>query len=205
MAFLGILMAAYALLITPLRLRIDLAAGTHLSGALVLAAWGLRLQANLGLIRDASGELHLALRFKEGGRQHSGSVEEAVRRARALIRLFRRARAARAFFAKMLSIQYVGVSARVGFADAAHTALAAGAVSTLLDMARWKLTSRKIPCRLRSWPDFSGKPCAAQLTCILFMRLGNLLLAGAMAGIAAAVAKMRSSKEERAWSTPSGT
>ncbi len=205
MAFLGIFMAAYALLITPLRLRIDLAAGAHLSGAMVLTAWGFRLQANLGLIRNEAGKLHLALRFKQGGRQHSGSVEETLHQVRALSRLFRGMRVARIFLSNTLSIQYVGASVRIGFADAAHTALAAGAVSALLDAGRGMLKSKKIPCRLQSWPDFSGKPCAAQLTCILFMRLGNLLLAGAMAGIAAAAARTRRNKEERAWSTPSGT
>ncbi len=205
MAFLGIFMAAYALLITPLRLRADLAAGAHLSGAMVLTVWGFRLQANLGLIRDDAGKLHLALRFKKSGRQHSGSVEETLRQVGALSRLFREMRAARILLSKTLSIQYLGASARIGFADAAHTALAAGAISILLDEGRKILKHKKIPCRLISWPDFSGKPCAAQFTCILFMRLGNLLLAGAMAGIAAAAAKLRRNKEERAWSTPSET
>ena len=49
----------------------------------------LRLKANLGVTRDAQGKLYLALRFKEGGRQHSGSIEGALHQARAAVRLLR--------------------------------------------------------------------------------------------------------------------
>ncbi len=209
MAFLGVFMAVYALLITPLHLRLDLAAGKHLSGALVLRVWGLRLQANLGLTRDDQGQLHLALRLKNSPKQHSGSVGDTWQLILRVFRLLHETGPTRSFFSKTLTILYVGLKARLGFSDAAQTALSAGAASIFLDIWRQKLKVRKIPCNLQAWPDFAGKPCAAQLSCILFMRLGNLLVGCALAGFAAWAAyrreKKRNREEEHAWSTPSET
>jgi hypothetical protein len=209
MALLGVFMILFALCITPLHLRLDMAAGKHLSGAMVLHIWGLRLQANIGLIRDDQGQLHLALRMKGSPKQHSGSVIETWKRVIIIVRFIRETKLTQAFLSKTVTVLHVGLKARLGFSDAAQTALTSGAASILLDIWRQKLKIRKIPCNLQVWPDFAGNPCAAQLSCILFMRLGNLLLGCALAGFAAWVAHRRENKwnreEERAWSTPSET
>ncbi len=209
MASLGILMAVYALLITPLHLRIDVAVGKHLSGALVLRVWGLRMQANLGLLRDDAGQLHLAFRMKGSPKQHSGSVIGTWRRILKIIRFVKETELLQTHFSRTLDIMYVGLRTRLGFSDAARTALIYGAASILMNIWQQKLNLRGIPSHLRAWPDFEGNPCAAQLSCILFMRLGNLLVGCALAGFAAFRARRREKKwnheEERAWSTPSET
>ncbi len=209
MAFLGIFMAVYALLITPLHFRLDVAVGKHLSGAMVLHIWGLRLQANLGFIRDDQGKLHLALKLKGSPKQHSGSVADTWKRAVKIVRFIRGTELTSSYLSKTLTLLYVGLKARLGFTDAAQTALSAGAAAILLDIWRKKLKIRGIACNLQAWPDFAGNPCAAQLSCILFMRLGNLLLGCVLAGFAAWAAHRRNKKwnreEERAWSTPSET
>ena len=209
MPFLGIFMVVYALFITPLHLRLDLAAGKHLSGALVLRAWGFRLQANLGLIRDDQMKLHLALRLKGSRKQHSGSVFDTWQLVVRIVRIIQGSDMMRAYVKKTLTPLDIGLKARIGFSDAAYTALSAGMVSILLDMLGKNLKYRGIPCNLQAWPDFTGKPCAAQLSCILFMRLGNLLVGCALAGFAfwAAIRKEKKHdrEEERAWSTPSET
>ena len=209
MAFLGIFLAVYALFITPLHLRLDVAAGKHLSGVMVLHIWGLRLQANIGLIRDDQGQLHLAFRVKGSPKQHSGSVVDTWKRSVKIARFVRETEGIRAFMSRTVTILHVGLIARFGFSDAAQTALLSGTASIFLDVLRQKLKMRGIPCNLQAWPDFAGNPCAAQLSCILFMRLGNLLLGCALAGFAAWVARRREKKwnreEERAWSTPSET
>ena len=201
MAFLGILMAVYALLITPIHIRADLAAGAHLSGALIFRAWGLRLQSNVGLIRDEAGKLTVAVRFKGSPKQHSGGIAEIWQRFYALFHLLGRTE----IFSRIVTVLYVGLSVRVSFPDAAKTALSAGAAEVLMDIGRKVLKTHGIPCSLKAWPDFTGKPCAAQLTCILFMRLGTLLYGYAMASFAVWAAKKRNRKEERTWSTPSET
>jgi hypothetical protein len=209
MAYLGIILAVYALLITPMHLRLDMAVGKHLSGAMVLHIWGLRLQANLGLIRDDQGQLHLALRMKGSPKQHSDSVVDAWKRAIKIVRFIRETEWTQTFLSRTVSVLHVGLIARLGFSDAAQTALISGAASIFLDIWRQKLKIRGIPCNVRAWPDFAGNPCAAQLSCILFMRLGNLLLGCALAGFAVWVAHRREKKwnreEERAWSTQSET
>lgn len=209
MASLGIFMAVFALFITPLHFRLDVAAGKHLSGAMVLHIWGLRLQANLGLIRDDRGQLHLALRMKGSPKQHSGSVVDTWKRIVNIVRFIRETEWTQRFLSKTVTVLHVGLKARLGFSDAARTALLSGTVSIFLDIWRQKLKIRGIPCNLQAWPDFAGNPCAAQLSCILFMRLGNLLLGCALAGFAAWIARRREKKwnreEERAWSTPSET
>ncbi len=209
MAFLGIFMAVYAMLITPLHLRVDVAAGKHLSGAMVLHIWGLRLQANLGLVRDDAGQLHLALRMKGSPKEHSGSVVNTWHRGIQAVRFIRETEWARTFLSRTVTLLHVGLQARLGFPDAAQTALSAGAASILLDIWRHKLKIRGIPCTLQAWPDFAGNPCAAQLSCILFMRLGNLLVGCVLAGFTVWAARRRQKKwnreEERAWSTPSET
>jgi len=206
MAFFGIFMVVYALLITPLHLRLDMAVGRHLSGALVLHIWGLRLQANLGLIHDDQGRLHLALRMKGSPKQHSGSVVDTWQRAIMIVRFIRKRNLTRAFISRTVTLMHVKMKARLGFSDAAQTAISAGAASILLDIWKQKLKIRGISCDLQVWPDFAGNPCAAQLSCILFMRLGNLLVGCALAGFAVWANHMRGKKlnreEERAWSTP---
>lgn len=209
MPLLGIFMVVYALLITPLHLRIDIAAGSHLSGALVLRIWGFHVQANIGLVRDEQGKLHLALRLKGSKRQHSGSVSDTWKRILLTVRLIRETDLTRAFVARTLSVMSIGLKARIGFSDAAYTALASGSIQILLDIWREKLNMRGIESRLKVWPDFQGNPCAAQFSCILFMRMGNLLLGCALASMAARAAnrrlKLAGSEEDRAWSTPSET
>jgi hypothetical protein len=207
MAILGILLAVYALLITPLRLRLDVAAGAHFSGAAVLKIWGIRLQANMGLIRDDEGKLLLALRRKDSDKQHSGSIGDTWQTLQHALYFLREADRTRAFFAKTITVLFVGLRARISFPNAAHTALGSGAASVLLSIFREKLHSKGVPCRLEVWPDFEFKPCAAQLSCILFMRLGNLLFGCAMAGIVLFIARIREKRreEDHAWSTPSET
>lgn len=209
MAFLGIFMLVYALFITPLHLRLDVAAGKHLSGALVLHAWGIRMQANIGLIRDDQQKLHLAFRLKGSQKQHSGSVSDTWQMVLKIIRFMRESNMMRAYFKKTITPLEVAFKARIGFSDAAYTALSAGTVSILLDVLGKNLKYRGIPCNFKAWPDFTGKPCAAQLSCILFMRLGNLLVGCALAGLAVWAATRKAEKhdrkEERAWSTPSET
>ncbi len=209
MALLGVFMAVYALLITPLHLRVDVAAGAHVSGAVILRIWGFHVQANVGLIRNEQGKLHLAFRLKGSPKQHSDSVADTWRRVLAMARLIRETNLTRAFFARTLSVMHVGLKARIGFSDAAYTALTAGSIRVLLDVWRQKLRQRGIHCSLKAWPDFEGNPCAAQFSCILFMRMGNLLLGCALASAAARAARRRakltSSEEDRAWSTPSET
>ena len=209
MALLGIFMAVYALLITPLHLRLDVAAGTHVSGAIVLRIWGFHLQANVGLIRNEQGKLHLAFRMKGSQRQHSDSVADTWHRILVMIRLVRETNLTRAFFARTLSVLHMGLKARIGFSDAADTALAAGSIKIVLDIWRERLKLRGVQCNLKVWPDFEGNPCAAQFSCILFMRMGNLLLGCALASVAARAARRRAkltgSEEDRAWSTPSET
>ncbi len=209
MPLLGIFMVVYALLITPLQLRVDVAAGAHVSGALVLRIWGLHLQANVGLIRNEQGRLHLAFRLKGSPKQHSGSVADTWKKILVMIRMIRETNITKAFFTHTLSVLHVNLKARIGFSDAAYTALTAGSIGILLNLWRERLKLRGIHCSLNVWPDFEGNPCAAQFSCILFMRMGNLLLGCALASAAARAvrrrAKLTSSEEERAWSTPSET
>ncbi len=207
MAILGILLAVYALLITPLRLRLDIAAGAHFSGAAVLKIWGIRMQANMGLIRDNEGKLLLAFRRKNSNKQHSGSIGDTWQTLQYALQFLKTADRTRAFFAKTITVMFIGLRARISFPNAAHTALGSGAASVLLSIFKKNLHSRGVPCSLEVWPDFEGKPCAAQLSCILFMRLGNLLFGCAMAGIALLIARIREKRreEDHAWTTPSET
>ena len=209
MALLGIFMAVYALLITPLHLRVDIAAGAHVSGALVLRIWGFHVQANVGLVRNEQGKLHLAFRLKGSPKQHSGSVADTWKKIMIMIRLIRETNLTRTFFARTISVLHVDLKTRIGFSDAAYTALTAGSIRVLLDMWRERLRRSGIHCSLKAWPDFEGNPCAAQFSCILFMRMGNLLLGCALASAAAWAVRRRvklaSSEEDRAWSTPSET
>ncbi len=209
MAWLGILMAVFALGITPLGMRLDIAAGAHVSGAAVLTIWGLRIQVNVGLIRNEEGKLQLSLQRQGSPRQHSNGVSDIWHAIKRLIHFLKASEKTRAFWGKTITLQFLKLWVRIGFADASHTALSTGAVAAALSSVKKKANAKGIPFAYSAWPDFSGKPCAVQLSCILFMRLGNLFVGCAMAAISAMVARFKMKKqqreEEKSWNTPSET
>ncbi len=209
MSLLGIFMVLYALAITPLHLRVDMAAGSHVTGAIVLHVWGIRLQANVGFERDEQKRLNLSFHFEGSPKRHSGNISDTWQGFLRVIRIIKETNITRALFTKTIQILHIGVETRIGFSNAAYTALIAGSVKIVMDILRERLRARGVHHNLQAWPDFQGNPCAIALSCILFIRLGNLLLGCTLVGIAALVARRRekktSSEEERAWSTPSET
>lgn len=163
------LMAALYLL---LALRVRVTADASLCGAgsslsLCASVAGIELRFDGELRREDDGFfLHLIPRY--GALPHaSGSASLRVRRLRA-------ARPYLLAAAHAGRLEQLTFHARLGFEDAAQTAVAAGAIRALIRALCAGLFGNA-PCDLRITPDFGGVGFAAHARCIFSCQAGDIM------------------------------
>ena len=77
---------------------------------------------------------------------------------------------------RALRLEQVTLHARLGFEDAAETAVAAGCLRALLQALRAGIGS-DAPCELRITPDFGGVGLVAHARCIFSCQAGDIMFA----------------------------
>jgi len=164
--------ALFLLLITPITLRTDLHIDHHTDCAVHLRIWGipfmLRFRANM------AGAVFRMLRLQADG-QPRFAGQATPGQALLWLRAFLRADRARRFLYRHLHWRGGWVWLSPSFADAAHTALLSGLLQGVLQA----FAGRKLVCRLQ--PDFLAGHTRAHVRCIVFFRLGTIIITAGMA------------------------
>lgn len=167
---LSLIAAAYLLLALRVRLQADASicgAGSSLS--LAAGAAGVELRFDGELRREENGFfLHITPRY--------GAPLHFSRPARLRIQRLRIAWPYLLAAVQAGRLEQVTLRARLGFEDAAGTAVAAGSLRALLQTLRACLGS-DAPCDLRITPDFGGVGFVAHARCIFSCQAGDIMFA----------------------------
>lgn len=188
-----LLAALYCLVITPLRLGVDVSLRSSLPraayGALI---WGVRIAGRAQWQQDARGHGHLQATI--AGRPLPLQKKKRGRRGSHWIKKLRpavRARPIRRLIRKNVQVHWA-VSLQIG-GDAAWAALLTGLIRAIAPL---------IPrADIRCHPIFGGSS-ALHAQCIVETRLGTLIAAGLLGWLSCL---WSGRKEEKSWSIPSGT
>ncbi len=172
------LFAALAILITPLEAHLTLTHELHTAGQLLLRIWGIPLRQRFHVQRTGRGH-QLIL----DGR-HPQSFEprgDQLRSAMSLLGAFLRSDHARRFLFRQVELRRLALSLHLCLDNAARTAMLTGFVRTVYTSLppRWR---EKV--RIQVAPDFLRDHSALRGQCILFTRLGTLVITAAMLLIA---------------------
>lgn len=200
MALLGIGLLLFGVLITPISLRLTVAVSQQATGAMVIRIWGMPIVLVGGIQRNMDGKLVLLFHREGSGNDHEGDPGSAITMMRQGLKFIKTANVARAYLKWSIHIEDLGCQVRVGTKDAAKTALLAAGLQVVLNQTG-KLLGNIRHC-FQVQTDFSGQGSAGQAHCILFARLGNLLLGSGLA-FAAYKRAGKQIKEEATWNTPS--
>ena len=167
---LSLIAAVYLLLALRVRLQADASicgAGSSLS--LAAGAAGVELRFDGVLRRGEDGFfLHITPRY--------GSPLHFSKPAKLHIRRLRIARPYMLAAVHAGRLEQITLRARLGFEDAAWTAVAAGSIRALVLALRACLIS-DAPCVLRITPDFGGVGLVAHARCIFSCQAGDIMFA----------------------------
>ena len=167
---LSLIAAVYLLLALRVRLQADASicgAGSSLS--LAVGAAGVELRFDGVLRRGEDGFfLHIAPRY--------GAPLHFSKPAKLHVRRLRIARPYLLAAVRAGRLEQAALCARLGFGDAAWTAVAAGSVRALLLALRACLGSN-VPCELHITPDFGGVGLVAHARCIFSCQAGDIMFA----------------------------
>lgn len=163
-----LLMILYVLLIAPVSATVEVSwqAGAEL--AVWGRVWGLPVDRHVRLTRGATG---LTMEPDE-----DRSIAQRLRCSLADIGTVLRSNRARRYLLRHVQLLELDVLVRLSAGDAAHTAVLTGALQQLAGIVQRRLRSR---ARLVISPDFFTEQTRADMRCILFTRLGNLLIVAA--------------------------
>jgi len=170
--------AALAILITPLEAHLTLTHELHTAGRLMLRIWGIPLQRRFHVQRTSSGhQLILDGRHPQSFEPRGDQLRSAV----TLLGAFLRSDHARRFFFRQVQLRRLRLSLHLCLDNAARTAMLTGFVRTVYAVLPpiWR---EKI--RIQAAPDFLRAHSALRGQCILFTRLGTLVITAAMLLIA---------------------
>lgn len=167
---LSLIAAVYLLLALRVRVQADASiCGPGSSLSLAALAAGVELRFDGVLRRGEAGFfLHVMPRY--------GAPLHASLPARLRIRQLRSARPYLLAAMRALRLEQVTLHARLGFEDAAETAVAAGCLRALLQALRAGIGS-DAPCELRVTPDFGGVGLVAHARCIFSCQAGDIMFA----------------------------
>ena len=172
------LLALYVLLITPVTVRLDVKLFHGAEATVAPRVWGLGPE-----LRFALKDHHL-VRLDGKGRAHPltlGGRGAPRPPTPALLKAL-----------QSLTLLQLDVALCVSLGDAARTALTAGALGSVWRAlpSRWRRRAR-----LQVRPDFLGGQGGAQARCMVFFRLGTLLIT--------AISLWISMRRSRTWNIPS--
>lgn len=167
----------FALLITPVTLRLDLRLAGETDALLAVRLWGVGPDLRYRLRRTEQG--HRVFRVDKKGRERplKGTTSASALPVLKLLRTVMRGDHARRRFFRGITLLRLDAAVNVSLGDAARTALTAGILQGL-----W----RALPCswrrraRLQVRPDFLNGRGSLQARCIVFFHLGTLILTAAL-------------------------
>ena len=173
----GLLML-YLLLITPVRLTLSVSHAGETRILVQAKVWGIPLRWRIRSRRLRKGRVTTLLRKNH---PPSEAPPDTGRRILTMAGAYLRSNRARAFLRAHLHLIRLEAMLRLSLADAAQTALAAGLLGAL---------SRLVSLRMhaKAWvqviPAFFDRQTTLHSRCILFFRLGTILITAALAGTA---------------------
>ncbi|MBQ8556329.1 MAG: DUF2953 domain-containing protein [Clostridia bacterium] len=171
-----LLIAALLLMITPITLQADVYAHEGVQARILLRFWGLSRTWRLRLVRTAQGH-RLILAGQEGPPKpmHAGDIHGS--RAERILGALRRADKARSFLLRHIQLRSLDALVQLRTGDAARTAILTGALRSACCLlpSPWQ---RRM--HLRIVPEFFREHSTLQTRCILFFRLGTIIITTAM-------------------------
>ena len=167
----------FLLCITPVTLRVDLWHAEATEALLAVRFWGLGPDLRYRL--KATDEGHRVFRVDKKGveRPLRATNTSSATPTLTILRTVMRGEHARQRFFRGVTLLRLDVALNVSLGDAARTALTAGAIQSL-----WRV----LPCswrrraRLQVRPDFLNSRGSVQARCMVFFRLGTLIIAATL-------------------------
>ena len=172
------LLLLYLVLITPLRLTVCLSHAGETRLLARLQAWGIPLTWRIRSQRLRSGRVTTLFRKNHPPME---APPDTGRRVRVVAGAYLRSNRARAYLRGHVRLLSLEALVHIALSDAAQTALAAGLLGALGLMISLRMQGR---ARVQVIPAFFHQQTTAQARCILFFRLGTILITAALAGTA---------------------
>ena len=172
------LLLLYLVLITPLRLTVCLSHAGETRLLVRLQAWGIPLTWRIRSQRLRSGRVTTLFRKNHPPKE---APPDTGRRVRVVAGAYLRSNRARAYFRGHVRLLSLEALVHIVLSDAAQTALAAGLLGALGRLISLRMQGR---ARVQVIPAFFHQQTTAQARCILFFRLGTILITAALAGAA---------------------
>lgn len=169
---LGVLLAV----ITPVRIVTDVwhHAVTDVHARIYL--WGVRMDLKLRILRE-NKDWKVLLLTRQGQFKELRAKPGLVRQSAVSLKTFLRSDKARRFLLRHVDVQALHAWLRLSLSNAARTAMLTGALQVLQGMLPPAVRKR---VRIRIQPDFMQHETLLQARCIVFFRLGTLLMTVAM-------------------------
>lgn len=167
MAAVAALLLVWLILSTPVTLQLDVRYIHELEGVLCPRIWGLGPTVRFRLMRTKQGHRFVRLDASGQPKLPAKTARFAFNRSSALLRSVLR----RKTLFRGIDLERLDIVIRVGFENAARTALVTGALQSL-----WRSLPRawREKARFQASPDFLSGGGAA-LRCMVFFHLGTLI------------------------------
>ena len=172
------LLVMYLVLITPLRLAVCLSHAGETRLLVRMQVWGIPLTWRIRSRRLRSGRVTTLLRKNRPPRE---APPDTGRRIQVVAGAYLRSNRARAFLREHVRLLSLETLVCIALSDAAQTALTAGLLGALGRLISLRTQGR---ARVKVVPAFFHQQTTVQARCILFLRLGTILLTAALAGTA---------------------
>ena len=172
------LLLLYAVLITPLRLSVYASHEGETRLLVCVRAWGIPFTWRIRSRRLRSGRVTTLLRNNHPPKD---APPDTGHRIRVIVGAYLRSNRARTFFQGHVRLLRLDALVHIALSDAAQTALAAGLLGALGRLFSLRMQGQ---VRLKVIPAFFQQQTTAQARCILFFRLGTILITAALAGAA---------------------
>ena len=172
------LLLLYAVLITPLRLSVYASHEGETRLLVCVRAWGIPFTWRIRSQRLRSGRVTTLFRKNHPPME---APPDTGRRVRVVAGAYLRSNRARAYFRGHVRLLSLEALVHIVLSDAAQTALTAGLLGALGRLLSLGMQGR---VRVQVIPAFFHQQTTAQARCILFFRLGTILITAALAGAA---------------------
>ena len=172
------LLLLYLVLIAPLRLTVCLSHAGETRLLVRVQVWGIPLTWRIRSKRLRSGRVTTLLRKN---RPPMEAPPDTGRRIQVVAGAYLRSNRARAYFRGHVRLLSLETLVCIVLSDAAQTALTAGLLGALGRLISLRMQGR---ARVQVVPAFFHQQTTVQARCILFLRLGTILLTAALAGAA---------------------
>ncbi len=195
----GLLFLLFFIAVTPVCLRVDGAVKDGFTGAITFSVWGIGKTIQIGSATDERGRVVFQYYLSGSPKRHNREAGDALIGAMGWIQVYMKGNLVRRLAQKTIHVLKIRGVLRISLQDAGKTALISVAAQELVKELSRYLKRRGIDHTIRAWPDFTFKGSAIQGSGILFVRLGNLFLLGAMMAIL--VRRAKKAKEAAQWNT----